>query len=174
LDLRGENLTTLTGKAVASIDKSTLAGFRVDPSVAQLHFAGGVGTVDTLALNAAGLKARASGTFGLTGTHTGSLKFSAVMDSLSRLRALVPSLASASQLDSLRGAAELTGELTGSAEHLSLNGIVHATDVRLGTRSVESVRGTVLLADITKQPSGSFIFGRDTHDPAPGGLHALT
>ncbi len=162
LDLRGENLATLTGKAVASIEKSTLAGFRVDPSVAQLHFAAGVGTVDTLALNAAGLKARASGTFGFTGTHTGSLKFSAVMDSLSRLRALVPSLASTSQLDSLRGAAELTGELTGSAEHLSLNGIVHATDVRLGTRSVESVRGTVLLADITKQPSGSFIFGADT------------
>ncbi|HZD84783.1 MAG TPA: translocation/assembly module TamB domain-containing protein, partial [Gemmatimonadaceae bacterium] len=173
LDLRGENLATLTGKAVASIDKSTLAGFRVDPSVAQLHFASGVGMVDTLALNAAGLKARASGTFGFTGTHTGSLKFSAVMDSLSRLRALVPSLASTSQLDSLRGAAELTGELTGSAEHLSLNGIVHATDVRLGTRSVESVRGTVLLADITKQPSGSFIFGADTVALGPVGFNSM-
>ncbi len=173
LDLRGENLATLTGKGVASIEKSTLAGFRVDPSVAQLHFAAGVGTVDTLALNAAGLKARASGTFGFTGTHTGSLKFSAVMDSLSRLRALVPSLASTSQLDSLRGAAELTGELTGSAEHLSLNGIVHATDVRLGTRSVESVRGTVLLADITKQPSGSFIFGADTVALGPVGFNSM-
>jgi hypothetical protein len=173
LDLRGENLATLAGKAVASIEKSTLAGFRVDPSVARLHFAGGVGTVDTLALNAAGLKAHASGTFGLTGTHTGSLKFSAVMDSLSRLRALVPSLASTSQLDSLRGGAELTGELTGSAEHLSLNGIVHATDVRLGTRSVESVRGTVLLADITKQPSGSFIFGADTVALGPVGFNSM-
>ncbi|HMH86768.1 MAG TPA: translocation/assembly module TamB domain-containing protein, partial [Gemmatimonadaceae bacterium] len=173
LDLRGENLATLSGKAVASIEKSTLAGFRVDPSVARLHFAGGVGTVDTLALNAAGLKAHASGTFGLTGAHTGSLKFSAVMDSLSRLRALVPSLASTSQLDSLRGGAELTGELTGSAEHLSLNGIVHATDVRLGTRSVESVRGTVLLADITKQPSGSFIFGADTVALGPVGFNSI-
>src|SRR6266550_2331693 len=173
LDLRGENLATLTGSAVASIEKSTLAGFRVDPSVARLRFANGVATVDTVALNAAGLKARASGTFGFTGTHTGSLKFSAVMDSLSRLRALVPSLASTSQLDSLRGAAELTGELTGSAEHLSLNGIVHATDVRLGTRSVESVRGTVLLADITKQPSGSFIFGADTVALGPVGFNSM-
>ncbi len=173
LDLRGENLATLTGKAVASIEKSTLAGFRVDPSVARLHFAAGVGTVDTLALNAAGLKARASGTFGLTGAHTGSLKFSALMDSLSRLRALVPSLASTAQLDSLHGGAELTGELTGSAEHLSLNGIVHATDVRLGTRSVESVRGTVLLADITKQPSGSFIFGADTVALGPVGFNSM-
>jgi hypothetical protein len=173
LDLRGDNLATLTGKAVASIEKSTLAGFRVDPSVARLHFAGGVGTVDTLALNAAGLKARASGTFGLTGAHTGSLKFSAVMDSLSRLRALVPSLASTSQLDSLHGGAELTGELTGSTEHLSLNGIVHATDVRLGTRSVESVRGTILLADITKQPSGSFIFGADTVALGPVGFNSI-
>jgi hypothetical protein len=173
LDLRGDNLATLSGKAVASIEQSTLAGFRVDPSVARLHFAGGVGTVDTLALNAAGLKAQASGTFGLTGAHTGSLKFSAVMDSLSRLRALVPSLASTSQLDSLRGGAELTGELTGGAEHLALNGIVHATDVRLGTRSVESVRGTVLLADITKQPSGSFIFGADTVALGPVGFNSI-
>ena len=162
LDLRGVNLATLTGKAVASIEKSTLAGFRVDPSVARVHFAGGVVTVDTLALNAAGLKAQASGTFGLTGAHTGSLKFSAVMDSLSRLRALVPGLATTSQLDSLGGAAELSGELTGSAEHLSLNGIVHANDVQLGTRSVRSVRGTILLADVTKQPTGSLIFGADT------------
>jgi hypothetical protein len=173
LDLRGENLATLVGKAVASIENSTLAGFRVDPSVARLHFAGGVATVDTLALNAAGLKARASGTFGMTAAHTGSLKFSAVMDSLSRLRALVPSLASTSQLDSLRGAAELTGELTGNGEHLSLNGIVHATDVRLGTRSVESVRGTILIADLTKQPSGSLIFGADTVALGPVGFNSI-
>ena len=173
LDLRGENLVTLTGKAVASIEKSTLAGFRVDPSIARLHFAGGVATVDTLALNAAGLEAHASGTFGLTGSHTGSLKFSAVMDSLSRLRALVPSLATASQLDSLRGGAELTGELTGSAEHLSLNGIVHANNVRLGTRSVESVRGTILLADLTKQASGSLIFGADTVGLGPVGFNSI-
>ncbi len=173
LDLRGENLATLTGKAVASIEKSTLAGFRVDPSVARLHFAGGVATVDTLALNAAGLKAQASGTFGLTGAHTGSLKFSAVMDSLSRLRALVPALATTAQLDSLGGSAELTGELTGSAEHLSLNGIVHATDVRLGTRSVESVRGTILLADLTKQASGSLIFGADTVALGPVGFNSI-
>ncbi|HMG71633.1 MAG TPA: translocation/assembly module TamB domain-containing protein [Gemmatimonadaceae bacterium] len=162
LDLRGVNLATLTGKAVASIEESTLAGFHVEPSVARLHFAGGVVTVDTLALNATGLKARASGTFGLTGTHTGSLTFSAAMDSLSRLRALVPALATATQLDSLGGSAELSGELKGSAEHLGLNGIIHATNVELGTRRVESVRGTLLLADITKQANGSFIFGADT------------
>ncbi len=162
LDLRGQDLASLTGKAGASIENSTLAGFRVDPSVARLHFAAGVATVDTLALNAAGLKAQASGTFGLTGTHTGSLKFSAVMDSLARLRALVPSLATATQLDSLAGRAELTGELKGSMEHLALNGIIHANDVQLGARSVESVRGTILLADITKQANGSLIFGADT------------
>jgi autotransporter translocation and assembly factor TamB len=162
LDLRGESLPTLAGSAVASIEKSTLAGFRVDPSVARLRFANGVATVDTLALNAAGLRARASGTFGLSGTHSGSLKFTAVMDSLSRLRALVPGLANTTNLDSLRGSAELSGDLTGSVEHLALNGIVHANHVRLGTRSVESVRGTVLLADITKDVTGSLIFGADT------------
>jgi len=70
LDVRGSNLASLTGRAVASIEKSTLAGFRVDPSVARLHFAKGIATVDTLALNANGLTAHASGTFGLEGGHS--------------------------------------------------------------------------------------------------------
>jgi len=173
LDLRGVNLATLTGKAVATIEESTLAGFHVEPSIARLHFAGGVATVDTLALNATGLRARASGTFGLTGTHTGSLTFSAVMDSLSRLRALVPALATATQLDSLGGSAALSGELKGSMEHLGLNGIIHATNVSLGARRVESVRGTILLADITKQANGSFIFGADTVALGPVGFNSM-
>src|SRR5258706_598795 len=42
-----------------------------------------------------------------------------------------------------------------------------------GTRSVESVRGTVLLADITKQPSGSFIFGADTVALGPVGFNSV-
>jgi hypothetical protein len=173
LDLRGENLATLAGTAVASIEKSTLAGFRVDPSVARLRFAKGVVTVDTVALNAAGLRAHASGTFGLIGGHTGSLKFTAVMDSLSRLRALVPGLANNAQLDSLRGSAELSGELTGSMDHLALNGIIRASDVRLGQRRVESVRGTVLLADVTKEMSGSLIFGADTVALGPVGFNSI-
>src|SRR3954451_14909228 len=89
------------------------------------------------------------------------------MDSLSRLRALVPSLAGVAQIDSLHGSAQLTGELTGSAEHLALNGIVHGNDIRLGASSVESVRGTVLLADLSKQPPGSLIFGADPLALAP-------
>ncbi len=173
LDLRGEDLATLAGSAVASIEKSTLAGLRVDPSVARLRFANGVATVDTLALNAAGMRARASGTFGLTGAHTGSLKFLAIVDSLSRLRALTPGLADNSNLDSLRGSAELSGELTGSTEHLSLNGIIRANDVRLGRRSVESVRGTVLLANITKDATGSLIFGADTVALGPIGFNSI-
>jgi hypothetical protein len=162
LDLRGESLQTLAGSAVAAIDQSTVAGYRVDPSVARLHFASGVATVDTLALNATGLKAFASGTFGLTGTHTGTLKFNAVMDSLSRLRALVPSLANSSLVDSLHGSGQLTGELSGSVDQLGLNGIVRATRIRLGTKSVESVRGSILLADLTKDPHGSLILGADS------------
>src|SRR5207237_3199006 len=138
LDVRGPNLAPRTGRAVASIEKSTLAGFRVDPSLARVHFGNGVATIDTLALNANGLTAHASGTFALEGQHTGSLKFSAQMDSLSRLRAVVPSLADNAQLDSLYGSGELTGELTGSLEHLALSGIVRANDVRLNRESVES------------------------------------
>lgn len=173
LDVRGSNLATLTGRAAASIEKSTLAGFRVDPSMARLRFGNGVATVDTLALNANGLRAHASGTFGLEDSHTGSLKFSAFMDSLSRLRAVVPALANAAQVDSLRGSGELTGELSGSLDRLSLKGILRASDVRLGGQSVESIRGTILLADVTKEPTGSFIFGADTVALGPVGFNSM-
>ena len=173
LDVKATDLASLSGRAVATIEKSTLAGFRVDPSVARLHFGNGIVTIDTLALNATGLRANASGTFGLEGKRNGSLKFSAVMDSLSRLRALVPSLANATQLDSLHGSGELTGELTGSMDHLSLNGLVRANDVSLDRESVESIRGTILLADLTKQPTGSFIFGADTVTLGPVGFNSI-
>jgi len=173
LDLRGSDLSSLTGRAVATIEKSTLAGFRVDPSAVRVHFGNGVATIDTLALNATGLSANAAGTVALQVGHTGSLKFSAVMDSLSRLRAVVPSLANAASLDSLGGSAELTGEVTGSMEHLNLNGILRANDIRFGARGVESVRGTILLADLTKQPTGSFIFGADTVSLGPVGFSSI-
>jgi autotransporter translocation and assembly factor TamB len=173
LDLRGESFATLAGSAVAAIERSTVAGFRVDPSVARVHLANGVATVDTLALNAAGLAAHASGTFGMSGTHTGTLKFSAVMDSLSRLRALVPALATTAAVDSLHGSAELTGELSGSMEHLALNGIVRANDITYGTRGVESIRGSILLADVTKDIHGSLIFGADTVTLGAIGFHNI-
>src|ERR1700682_3503093 len=173
IDLRGESLPTLAGSAVASIERSTVAGFRVDPSIARVHLAKGVATVDTLALNATGLIAHASGTFGMSGTHTGTLKFTAVMDSLSRLRALVPSLATSAAVDSLHGSAELTGGLSGSVEHLALNGIVKATDVTFGTRGVESVRGAILLADVTKDIHGSLIFGADTVSLGPVAFQSM-
>ncbi|MFL5482201.1 MAG: translocation/assembly module TamB domain-containing protein [Gemmatimonadaceae bacterium] len=173
LDLHGADLPSLAGSAVAQIEKSTLGGFRVDPSVARLHFANGVATVDTLAINASGLQASAAGTFALTGAHQGSLKFSAEMDSLARLRTLVPALATNAQLDSLRGSGQLTGELSGSIEHLALNGVIRANDVSFGRQSVESIRGTLLLADITKQPTGSFLFGADTVALGPVGFNSM-
>lgn len=173
LDIRGADARSLTGTAVAAIEKSTLGGFRVDPSIARLRLADGVATVDTLALNALGLEARASGTFALTAARKGALKFEARMDSLSQVRGLIPSLANSPQLDSLRGSGELTGELTGDREQLALNGFLRATDVRLGSRSVESIRGTLLLSDLTRQPSGSFLFGADTVALGPVGFTSM-
>ncbi len=162
LDLRGSSLETLVGSAVAGMDKSAVGGFAVEPSVARLRFANGIATVDTLSLNAAGAEAQASGTFGLTGTNSGSLRFRAVMDSLSRARVLFPSLAGSTAIDSLRGRAELSGEVTGSLDRLSLNAVAHVTDVRFGKRSVKSVRGTILLSDVTKLANGSILFAADT------------
>ncbi len=173
LELRGASLATLVGNAVAAIDNSTIGGFAIQPSAARLRFANGIATVDTLSLNGAGVEAHASGTFGLTGTHSGALRFRAVMDSLSRVRALFPTLVKSPAFDSLRGRAELSGEVTGSPEHLSLNATARVNDVRLGTRSVKTVRGTILLADITKRANGSILFAADTVGLGPVSLHSV-
>ena len=162
LDLKGSSLATLVGSAVAAIDRSTIGGFAVEPSTARFRFANGIATVDTLSLRAVGGEAQASGTFALTGKHTGSLRFRAVMESLSRARSLFPDLAKSTMLDSLRGRGELEGELSGTLDHLSLNAVARVADIRLGTRSVRSVRGTLLLSDITKQANGSILFAADT------------
>ena len=173
LDLRGSSLATLTGSAVAAIDKSTVAGMTLEPSAARLRFARGIATIDTLSLNAAGAEAQASGTFGLTGNNTGSLKFRAVMDSLSRARALFPFLANSLALDSLRGRAELSGELSGSLDKLALNAVTRVSDVRFGKRSVKALRGTILLADVTKQANGSILFAADTIGLGPISLNSV-
>jgi translocation and assembly module TamB len=162
LELRGSSLATLVGSAVAAIDNSTIGGFAIEPSAARLRFAKEIATVDTLSLNGTGVEAQASGTFGLTGTHSGVLRFRAVMDSLSRARALFPTLVKSPVFDSLRGRAELSGEVTGSPDRLSLNAVARVNDIILGKRSVKSVRGTILLADLTKQANGSILLAADT------------
>ncbi|HMG95947.1 MAG TPA: translocation/assembly module TamB domain-containing protein, partial [Gemmatimonadaceae bacterium] len=50
---------------------------------------------------------------------------------------------------------------------------VRANDIRLGQRSVENVRGTILLADVTKEMSGSLIFGADTVALGPIGFNSI-
>ena len=174
LDLRGASLATLVGSAVAAIDNSTIAGLAIEPSSTRLRFANGVATVDTLSLNAAGAEAQASGTFGLTGSRSGALRFRAAMDSLSRARALFPFLAKSTALDSLRGRGELSGEVTGSLDNLSLNAIALVSDVHLGKRSVKALRGTILLSNVTKQANGSILFAADTIGLGPISLTSVT
>jgi autotransporter translocation and assembly factor TamB len=173
IDLRGSSLPTLVGSAVATIERSVIGGFAVDPSTARLRFANGIATVDTLSLNAAGSEAQASGTFALGGARTGSLRFRAVMDSLSKARALFPALAKSAGLDSLRGRAELSGEVSGTLERLSLNAVARLADVRYGQRTARTVRGTLLLSDITKQANGSVLFAADTIGLGAIGLNSV-
>jgi translocation and assembly module TamB len=173
IDLRGSSLPTLVGSAVATIERSVIGGFAVDPSAARLRFANGIATVDTLSLNAAGSEAQASGTFALGGARTGSLRFRAVMDSLAKARALFPALAKSTGLDSLRGRAELSGEVSGTLDRLSLNAVARLADVRYGQRTARTVRGTLLLSDITKQANGSILFAADTIGLGAIGLNSV-
>src|ERR1700682_3893645 len=45
--------------------------------------------------------------------------------------------------------------------------------VRWGSRRVESIRGSILLADVTKDIHGSLIFGADTVSLGPRGFHNI-
>ncbi|MEO6527084.1 MAG: hypothetical protein ABIP93_10700 [Gemmatimonadaceae bacterium] len=85
---RGSGFKPATANAVVSADlvKSRYDTFVVDRLSTRLSVSDGLLRVDTLAMLARGARASAAGSLGLTSARTGTLRFSATVDSLGALR----------------------------------------------------------------------------------------
>lgn len=93
VDARGAGFDPATLRAVATARVSTSAydSIAVDSALLRVAAADGTVTLDTLVVNVPGAYASASGQFGLTGAHGGTLRYVAVVDSLSRFSRFVAS-----------------------------------------------------------------------------------
>jgi len=162
LDLRGESLASLVGSATAVVARSEVGGVRIEPSLARLRFQNGVAFVDTLALNAAGAEVRALGTVALTGGREGTLRFNAAVDSVGRIRSLLPAGTTVSLFDSIGGRAAIRGQVTGTLDNLAVSGVIEAAGLRSAARTASAARGEFSLTDFLGDRRGTLSITGDT------------
>lgn len=89
---RGTGFTPATMNAVATahVLASRYDSVAVDSATARVAVANGMLTIDTLLLNAPHVYIDALGQFGLTAPHSGTLRYSAAVDSLGALSRFIP------------------------------------------------------------------------------------
>lgn len=80
----GFDPATLHAVATAHVTTSQYDSVAVDSAILRLAAANGVATIDTLIVNVPGGSANVAGQFGLTASHTGTLRYIAAIDSLGR------------------------------------------------------------------------------------------
>ncbi|WP_310569562.1 translocation/assembly module TamB domain-containing protein [Gemmatimonas sp.] len=87
---RGVDPATMRGEFAVDAVASRVDTVALDSLRLRLRISSGLATLDTLTLNAPGVAADATGTFGLSRTSTGDLRYAARVDSLARLSRYFP------------------------------------------------------------------------------------
>ena len=87
---RGFDPATMRAELFANVSTSTLDTVALDSARARVRIADGMAMIDTLMFRAPGTTIDAVGTFGLAETATGSLRYSAAVDSLHKLARYLP------------------------------------------------------------------------------------
>lgn len=87
---RGVDPGTMRGEFVANATASRVDTIAVDSLRLRLRIGSGMATLDTLTLSAPGVAADATGTFGLSRSASGDLKYAVRVDSLARLSRYFP------------------------------------------------------------------------------------
>ncbi len=87
---RGIDPATMRGEYAADVVASRVDTVALDSLRLRLRIGGGLATLDTLTLNAPGVAADATGTFGLSRAATGDLRYAIRVDSLAQLARYVP------------------------------------------------------------------------------------
>lgn len=158
VDMVGDSVADLTGSATLALGSSSVAGSRLLGSSARVRFAGGVATFDTLIASAAGVTATASGSVALAPGTNGSLRYQLRAASARALEQLLGGGAATP----VAGGITLNGVLTGAPGALSTSGRAAATALAAGPATVQSVRASYDLRDVTTTPSGLLTLEADT------------
>ncbi len=183
-DLSGDSLANLDGTLAVELDRSTVGGVRIFPSVAALAFTEGLLRVDTLRLETTAATLTASGALSLGATRPDSLRYTLVVDSLGGLRPWIPTdrggrgaraLASedtatgarrdsliTAYRDSLGGRVAVNGVLSGSIDSLIAGGTIEGRGLFVAGDRARAVRGNFALRGLPRAPSGLLTLALDT------------
>jgi translocation and assembly module TamB len=154
-DYRGSSLSTSTGQAAVSVDRSTVYRTGVTSARARLRFGEGHLSVDTMRVESAAgsLDVTSGGGLGLATGVTDSLAFTLVADSLGGLRRflMIDTLAR----DTLGGTLRVAATAGGRLDSLSLSGTLDGANLRSGGTHVRTLASTFNVADVLGDARGT-------------------
>jgi translocation and assembly module TamB len=167
LDLTGDSLATLSGRAVVQLDRSTFDELRIYPgSRAQMRFGDGLLRLDTLYLETVPGKLAARGALGLRPDVRDSLVFAVAVDSLGGFRRYFvrdETIVNGDvATDSLEGSFDARGVLTGSLDTLGVRAALEGVRLRVNASGARVLRARMDLANVRHAPTGTITLGADT------------
>ena len=157
IDVTGDSLANFVGSAGVRVAESQVAGAHVDSTSAQLRFAGGLVTIDTLSAHVGGITAHANGTVGVAANRSGSLGFTADVRSFAELEKLLEM----KPTTSLVGGGTFSGTMTGAPASLQIVGSGAARDLAVGSAHIGLTRLDYSLRDFA-HPSGTIKLSADS------------
>ena len=175
--LEFDSLPNMLGDAQLTVDRSAIDQIRLYSAQANLRFAGGDMTVDTLRVEMATGTVTAHGGLGLAANRVDSLLFRMDIDSLGGLRrylvkarVAVDSLvrtdtaaAAANALaDSLSGSFNANGVVAGNISKFSVRAAGNGTQVRIGALTARQVAATASIKSLPDSSVGALTFAIDT------------
>lgn len=162
--LEGSGVRDLLGTLAVDVERSSVDGVRVYPSIGRFTVDGGRARVDTLRLETTALLLEASGGLGLVADQPDSLAFRLAVDSLGGLRRYLAAEGAngAPATDSLAGSLLVEGELFGSAEGIGVRGELDGRELVLHGATAARLDGAFSLTDVLADRRGSVALGLDT------------
>ena len=147
----GDTLPHMYGPASITLAASTIGETQLAPSSVALRLDSGIVHVDSLHVQTSGVSVDARGSVALVAERTGTLQYTATIDSMASLMRL----AAVKTRTPVAGSAVVKGTLSGTPSLLRVRGDIEARSLAYGVGQVRHVAGTLELNDVTHVPTGS-------------------
>lgn len=158
LDVTGDSLPDFVGSATADLQESRIGSATLAPSIARVHFGGGLVTIDTLIAHTAGARAEASGVVATAGDRTSDLTYHVDLSSVQELDRLLGRTGEST----IHGPVSVTGTITGPLSALQTSGTLAAHDLAVGATRVRRVTGTYAFDHLSAQADGTLTLRADS------------
>ncbi len=161
VDVRGDSLANLDGRAALALGRSRAGDLRIDEGTGQFSFRDGIGIVDSLSILSSSLTLAAHGGIGLRPDRSDSLLFRVTADSLGGLRPWL-SQAPVGAPDSLGGTLSFRGRLAGNIDSLAVRTTLSGRDLLRGTLASRVADVTATGVWVRGVPAGTIVLEADS------------